>query len=114
MWFGGTTMASSIQEWEDFPGGETKAFVSGKTYSNYNTVRTVLIICFVNEIHGFFSTFEGILGEIGIKVDEAEGALDLTKNADEKIKDTELISEPQPQIQRQKEYEASEEAYMVS
>ena len=44
MWFGGTVMASRIQEWEDFPGGEPKPFVPGKFYSNYNTVRTVFIL----------------------------------------------------------------------
>ena len=56
MWFGGTVMGSRIQEWEDFPGGEPKAFVPGKFYSNYNTVRTALIldICFVNVIYSFF------------------------------------------------------------
>ena len=55
-----------------------------------------------------------MLGEIGIKVDEAEGALELSKNTDEEIKDTLLLSEPQPQTQRQNEYEYSEDTYMVS
>ena len=57
---------------------------------------------------------EDILGEIGIKVDEEEEASDLRKNINEEIKDTLLISEPQPQIQRQNEYDYSEDAYMVS
>ena len=55
-----------------------------------------------------------MLGEIGIKVDEAEEALELNKNTDEEIKDTLLLSEPQPQTQRQNEYEYSEDTYMVS
>ena len=71
-------------------------------------------IYFANAIHWFFSTLEDILGEIGIKVDEEEGASDLSKNINEEIKDTLLISEPQPQIQRQNEYDYSEDAYMVS
>jgi len=75
-------MANKIQEWEDFPGGETNGFVSE------------------------------ILGEIGIKIDDAEVISDLSKNKNEEIEDTLLISEPQPQIQRQNEFDYSEDAYM--
>lgn len=75
-------MANTVQEWEDFPGEESKDFVSD------------------------------ILGEIGIKVDEAEVTFDLDKNSHEEIKETAVIPKPQRQIQIQNEHNGSEKAYM--